>query len=246
MILSDAMRDEKRGHLSRPPSPPLLKETSVQRCLMGLIVCLSALAFPLAVQAAPWRWRRWRRRSWRRWRRRSWHWRWRHRRGGVGGGYGGIGRGGYGGYGGFGGGYGGYGGYGGFGGLGYGGFGGGLYLGVSLTAAATAIRTTHAYASPVSSPYVPSYYGGPGDLSTFNPQPPRQLPPPVPAPVGNTANIRVIYADPNAKLLVDDGPTTSTGGVRVLGTPELTPGQTFHYTLTATWQEGAQPSARSA
>ena len=58
--------------------------------------------------------------------------------------------------------------------------------------------------------------------------------------MGNTANIRVILPDPNAKLLVDDGPTTSTGGVRVLGTPELTPGQTFHYTLTATWQEGAR------
>jgi uncharacterized protein (TIGR03000 family) len=193
----------------------------VQRLLVGLTVLLLALAVPTAAQA---------------------------QRGGGGGG--GRGGGGGGGRGGFGGGYGrggyGYGGYG-RGGYGYGGFGGfygGLYLGYPYFGGGYDDGYPY-YASPPSSstylngssPYAlgpsegrPAYYG-PSDQSNS------ALPP---APVGNTANIRVILPDPNAKVLVDDTPTVSTGPIRTLATPELTPGQTFHYNLTITVDDGTR------
>src|SRR5205823_6216776 len=64
--------------------------------------------------------------------------------------------------------------------------------------------------------------------------------PAMPAPVGNTANIRVLLPAPNAQLLIDGAPTTSMGEMRLLGTTDLKPGEVFHYDLTAAWAEGAR------
>jgi uncharacterized protein (TIGR03000 family) len=189
-----------------------LKETSVQRLLVGLTVFLLALVVPTAAQA--------------------------QRGGGS--------RGGGGGYGGDRGGYGGYG-YGrGFYGYGYGyGF-GGLYLGYPYGGYDDSYPLyAPSYAAPQSSSLYlngsspnalgPSEgrpaYNGASDQSNA-------VLPPAPAPVGNTANIRVILPDPNAKMLVDDTPTVSTGSIRTLATPELTPGQTFHYNLTIIVDDG--------
>ena len=185
----------------------------MQRLLVGLTVFLLALVVPTAAQA--------------------------QRGGGGRGGGGGGDRGGYGGYGGFG--------YGrGFYGYGYGyGF-GGLYLGYPyggyddsypLYAPAYTPPPSSALYLNGSSPYalVPSEgrpaYKGASDQSNA-------VLPPAPAPVGNTANIRVLLPDPNAKVLVDDTPTVSTGPIRTLATPELTPGQTFHYSLTILVDDG--------
>lgn len=186
----------------------------MQRLLVGLTVFLLALVVPMAAQA--------------------------QRGGGGRGGYGGD-RGGYGGYGGFG--------YGrGFYGYGYGyGF-GGLYLGYPYGGYDDSYPFyMPAYAPPQSSslylngssPYAvgpsdsrPPYQGASAPSNAVLPLPP--------APVGNTANIRVILPDPNAKVLVDGTPTVSTGPIRTLATPELTPGQTFHYDLTITVDDGTR------
>jgi uncharacterized protein (TIGR03000 family) len=87
---------------------------------------------------------------------------------------------------------------------------------------------------------------GPSDFAPSYPRPSDPPPPPdgpsvlEPARLGNIANIRVILPSADAKLLVDGTPTTSTGATRVLETPELKPGASYHYDLTATWEEGAR------
>jgi uncharacterized protein (TIGR03000 family) len=43
----------------------------------------------------------------------------------------------------------------------------------------------------------------------------------------------VVTLPANARLTIDDYRTTSTSGERVFHTPELKPGQDFHYTLKA-------------
>lgn len=102
-------------------------------------------------------------------------------------------------------------------------------------------------------PYGSGYGAGYPDLSLSAPSPyavpvspPPAYPSPdgpavlAPTPSGNTANIRVILPNENARLLVDGAPTTSTGETRLLASPELKPGGTYHYELTATWQEGTR------
>jgi uncharacterized protein (TIGR03000 family) len=56
----------------------------------------------------------------------------------------------------------------------------------------------------------------------------------------NTATI-VVDLPADAKLLIDDTATTSTGANRVFQSPELKPGKTFHYTLTAEVVRNSKP-----
>jgi uncharacterized protein (TIGR03000 family) len=215
---------KEEGRLARSSSSPTLKETSVHRILLGLTVGLLVLAIPSAAQAQ----------------------RGGGGRGGSGGGHAApAGRGGSGGHvapgvsGGRGGstynrgyynpGYYGrpyfYGGY-------YGGV--GIYLGDPYSYGSGYYGYPDSYLPPAGpADYPPSY---------LRPMPPPADSPngPEPARLATIANIRVILPNAEAKLLVDGNATTSTGATRLLETPELKPGATYHYELTVTWDEGAR------
>ena len=141
----------------------------------------------------------------------------------------------YGGYGGYSGGYGcwggGYGGYGCWGG-GYGGYGcwGGGYGGYSSYCGGYG-----GYSGNWG-----GYYGGYGCYG-YTPAPPAMTPPP---PVdkggkpGMTSNepapaTVVVNLPAEARLKINDNPTTSTSSARTFQTPELPTGKYFAYTLTA-------------
>lgn len=149
-------------------------------------------------------------------------------RGDFGRGYGyGYGRGFYGGYGlGF------YGGYG--GGYGYG-YGDPYYYGDPYL-----YGGGYGSGGGAAAPYYPPqvYYppADPGPAS--NPTVPQGVP--QPAPIGNVANIRLTMPTPDTELFVDGTVTKSTGVNRLLETPELKPGATYTYSLTATWKDGAR------
>jgi len=51
----------------------------------------------------------------------------------------------------------------------------------------------------------------------------------------------VVTLPADAKLMIDDSPTTSTSGRRVFVSPALTPGRTFHYTLKAEVVRAGKP-----
>jgi uncharacterized protein (TIGR03000 family) len=113
--------------------------------------------------------------------------------------------------------------------------------------------------------YQPPGYGYPGAYNPYQPSavpqygygqpyavPPTGSAPQYPAaqpsgvsqsaypPSGNTARLTVrLPAD--AQLWVDDYQTRKTGTVRVLTTPALQPGQTYHYTLKARWDDNGRP-----
>jgi uncharacterized protein (TIGR03000 family) len=48
-----------------------------------------------------------------------------------------------------------------------------------------------------------------------------------------------------AEVTFDGTPTTTTGINRIFTTPELTPGKTYTYTVTANWSEGGLPRSVS-
>ena len=182
----------------------------MQRILLGLTVCLSIVVLPNAVQA---------------------------QRGGYGGGgFGrdcgyGYGRGGFGyGCGGFGFGiypgyyYGGFGPYYGYGDIGYGGY---PYApGLVYPPTALVTPAPNAVAPAVPPPALPASGDGPTILTATT--------------LGNTANIRVTLPTAEAQLFIDGAAVTSTGVTRILATPELKPGATYQYELTAQWQEGSR------
>ena len=58
--------------------------------------------------------------------------------------------------------------------------------------------------------------------------------------LGNTAQLTV-RLPANAQLWVEDFQPKQTGPVRVLTTPQLQPGQPYHYTLKAQWDENGHP-----
>ena len=168
--------------------------------------------------------------------------------GGRGGGGGGRGGGGGYGHGGYGGGYGyGRGGYG-YGGF-YGGFyGGGLFYGDYLLGGGyPGYYAPYAYPAPTyynADPYYPqrisaipstapsiTYYAGPSGTV-------------VPAgPTAKSASIHVVLPDPQATVLFDGRPTTSTGSDRSYHTPDLAPGRSHQYKLRVTWMhDGNQVS----
>ncbi len=165
------------------------------------------------------------------------------RGGGGGGGHGGGG-GGHGGYGG--GGRGGYGG-GGYGrGYGYGGgfYGGGLFYGDYSTGggypgyfAPYAYPNRQSLLLPSSIPVGPSYTPLISSYPPTGAAPSYFATPFAPRP----AAIHVVLPDPQATVLFDGQKTSSTGGERLYNTPDLTPGESYHYKLRATWmQDGRQ------
>jgi uncharacterized protein (TIGR03000 family) len=95
---------------------------------------------------------------------------------------------------------------------------------------------------PANSPFTPAAsaasYSSPVEVYVTRPAaPPRvvyvpveYVPAPQPAPAPATVRVR-LPAD--ARLTIDGGPTTSTGGTRLFASPPLAPGQTYYYTLSA-------------
>jgi uncharacterized protein (TIGR03000 family) len=55
----------------------------------------------------------------------------------------------------------------------------------------------------------------------------------------------IVSLPADAKLTVDDAPTTSTSSTRVLVSPTLEPGREFHYTLTAEITRDGKPQVTS-
>jgi uncharacterized protein (TIGR03000 family) len=117
----------------------------------------------------------------------------------------------------------------------YGGAGVGIYLGGSSYYAPSYSYPDIYYPPAIGQSYIAPSYPRPMDVP-----PPDDPNVPEPARLGNIANIRVILPTADAKLLVDGNATTSTGTTRILETPELKPGETYHYDMTATWEEGAR------
>ena len=69
-------------------------------------------------------------------------------------------------------------------------------------------------------------------------QPAVDAPPQQPSPgeaAPKNAQIKVLLADPNAKVWFDGNATTSTGTERLFHTPDLTPGTTSTYKIRAQW-----------
>jgi uncharacterized protein (TIGR03000 family) len=87
--------------------------------------------------------------------------------------------------------------------------------------------------------YPPEYYGGASDL--FNPYGASANTAVLPAISGNNAVIHVHIPIALADVAFDSVTTTSTGKDRVFTTPELTPGKTYTYAVTANWTEGGIP-----
>ncbi len=125
-----------------------------------------------------------------------------------------------------GGGYGGRGGYG-YGGRGYGYGGFGLGIGIGL------YPYGYGYYPPLVAMPAYGYYPPPVVVQG---QPPVDAPPQAaPADAPKNAQIKVLVSDPNAKVWFDGSPTTSTGTERLFHTPDLTPGKTSTYRITAAW-----------
>jgi uncharacterized protein (TIGR03000 family) len=69
----------------------------------------------------------------------------------------------------------------------------------------------------------------------------KKMPKPSGTSAASPAATIVVSLPADAKLLIDDSPTTSTGPSRVFVTPELAPGRDFHYTLKAEVVRDGQP-----
>ena len=177
--------------------------------------------------------------------------------GGYHGGYGGY-HGGYGGYHGYYGGYGGYrGGYG-YGGYrgyygGYHGYRGGYYggywpgyygLGLGLGAYPSYYDNSYYdnyYTPPVVDYSAPSYYVTPSASTTVVvPDMPPSTDDYAPASADDRAHVEVMVPSPDAQVLFDGHQTRQTGTDRQFVSPPLTPGQTYHYTVEARWDEGGR------
>jgi uncharacterized protein (TIGR03000 family) len=156
-------------------------------------------------------------------------------------GYGGLGYGGLG-YGGLG-----------YGGLGYGGlgYGGGYYndyYGYPSAAVAVPYYVPYYVPVPGGPDYSSGYFMPPAsDPPVYNPpaiDPGGALPDPRPMAAFGTARITV-QVPANAKVWVDDLPTTQSGAVREFVTPPaLELGKTYKYTFRAQWDENGQTITR--
>jgi uncharacterized protein (TIGR03000 family) len=69
--------------------------------------------------------------------------------------------------------------------------------------------------------------------------------PDLPRTSGNTAIVRIRVPLALADVVANGQKMTSTGTDRVFITPELTPGQIYTYTLTATWTESGLPRSET-
>jgi uncharacterized protein (TIGR03000 family) len=90
---------------------------------------------------------------------------------------------------------------------------------------------------------IPDYYGGTPDSG--NPYSDRPTTAVLPQNAGNNAVIHVRAPVALADILFDDYKTSSTGLNRVLTTPDLTPGKTYTYSVTANWSEGGLPRSET-
>jgi len=94
------------------------------------------------------------------------------------------------------------------------------------------------YSTPYYAPYYasevysyPSYYSGPTYAA-----------PVYSAPVSNTANIRILVPDPNARVWFDNTLTQQTGTERIFATPPLD--GSASYRIRASWIQGGQEVIR--
>jgi uncharacterized protein (TIGR03000 family) len=86
---------------------------------------------------------------------------------------------------------------------------------------------------------VPDYYGGYTDSA--NPYSDRPTTAVLPKIEGNNAVIHVRVPLALADVTFDGYQTSTTGMNRVFTTPELEPGKTYTYSVTANWSEGGLP-----
>ena len=61
-----------------------------------------------------------------------------------------------------------------------------------------------------------------------------------PAPVDDSAHVNVMVPSPDAQVLFNGSLTQQTGTDREFVSPSLTPGQTYHYTIEARWNENGR------
>ena len=80
------------------------------------------------------------------------------------------------------------------------------------------------------------YYTPPVDY--FTPPAPYYVPPR--AATADSATVRVILPDPQARVWFDGTLTNQTGTERVFSTPSLTMGSTYSYEVRASWLQGGQ------
>jgi uncharacterized protein (TIGR03000 family) len=158
-----------------------------------------------------------------------------------------YGRGAYYGGGGYGGYYPGGGGYGNYApGWGYGNYYPGAYVG--STGYATSPGMGYGY-SGVYQPYQQYGMATPGYVQPYAATPGTPTTPTTPAPgattssypPGTSAKLTVKLPAPDAQVWVDNWQPQMTGAERMLTTPPLQPGQTYHYTVKAQWNDGGRP-----
>jgi uncharacterized protein (TIGR03000 family) len=82
----------------------------------------------------------------------------------------------------------------------------------------------------------------PAQPSYTPPQPQPVPPPPQPKPVtpANSASIRVLVPDPQARVTFDGNPTSQTGTDRLFHTPSLVAGANNTYRIRAAWVENGK------
>ncbi len=61
-----------------------------------------------------------------------------------------------------------------------------------------------------------------------------------PSAVDNRAHVEVMLPSSDAQVLFNGSLTRQTGTEREFVSPSLTPGQTYHYTVEARWDEGGR------
>jgi uncharacterized protein (TIGR03000 family) len=120
------------------------------------------------------------------------------------------------------------------------------YYGSGYAYPAFGLGYLNAYSSPASyavyptTVYSPSYYSSTYVIPPYRPAlSDSETQGQGPVLPNNRAQIQVILPDPEATLSFDGGKTTSVGKVRLFDPPELQPGVTYSYKVTASWvQDG--------
>jgi uncharacterized protein (TIGR03000 family) len=85
-------------------------------------------------------------------------------------------------------------------------------------------------------PYYGSYYyGSPATSYYYEPETTTYV---QPAAAADTAHIRVLVPDANARVWFDGALTQQSGTDRMFHTPSLTVGSTYNYRIRASWMQG--------
>jgi uncharacterized protein (TIGR03000 family) len=124
-------------------------------------------------------------------------------------------------------------------------YGGGYYRpGIGIGVGLYGVGYGYGYPAYAYDPYyVPrvSYYPAPtviGQLAPSDPVAP--IAPTAPVAASNTANIRVMVPDPQAKVWFDGTLTNQGGTDRLYHTPTLSPGATYNYRIRASWLQNGK------